>query len=94
MHKYMTWEEAIVTVLAEEGGALPYDKIAARILKKNLRPATPTPTSTISSVITVSIRRGNSRFRWVGHGLYTVGARRSKRKSPVRTGAGENRASA
>ena len=76
MRRFMTWVDAIKVVLAEEGAALSTRKIAARVLRKGLRPRTPTPASTVSSAIGVSIRSGDSPFEKVGVGTYKLRDRR------------------
>jgi hypothetical protein len=94
MRKYMTWEKAIEHVLAKEGGALHYTKIAARVLKMRLRPETPTPVRTVLGVISRSLTiSDDSPFERVGSGLYRLRTRHNRRKGDIKNAAGEARAS-
>ena len=65
----MTWEEAIVKVLAEERGPMHYVEITQRIISKGYyEPRGVTPENSVG----MYLRRNPSLFERVGKGVYKL----------------------
>ncbi|CAM5377242.1 hypothetical protein ATER59S_01675 [Aquamicrobium terrae] len=78
----MPWEDAIVAVLAEEGGAMHYGDIAERVLAKGLRQPVPNPSASVAGTISTSLRSGDSPFQKVGRGQYILRDHSAPRLDP------------
>lgn len=67
----LTWEDAILTVLSENGGMMRYtdiaEQIAARSLKKSANPA-----ASVAAMLSQLIKAGDSPFVKLGKGEYTL----------------------
>jgi hypothetical protein len=68
----MTWEEAIVAILAEEGAALHYTTIAERIMARGLRRPLANPAVAVLSALSSSLRKGHCRFQRTVNGEYML----------------------
>ncbi|WP_208430576.1 winged helix-turn-helix domain-containing protein [Methyloligella halotolerans] len=71
--KETSWEEAIQHVLRDADGALHYSEIAERIVSNGLRKSVgATPSATVASYLSTSLRDRNSPYLRVGRGEYAL----------------------
>lgn len=86
-----TWEEAIQIVLTAADGPLHYSEIAERIASENLYDIgeNPNPAATVVSILSQSLRTGNSLFQRVGTGLYGLKSKLQTNSAPL-TAVAEN----
>lgn len=70
----LSWRDAVIKVLRDRGTAIHLGEIAAAIVKGNLRKVGATPSRTVASLITMSLKDEgeDSPFRKVGRGEYIL----------------------
>jgi hypothetical protein len=68
----LTWEDAVVAVMADEGKALHYADIAERIMARGLRGPVANPAAVVRRVLGQSIRDGHDRFQRTNDGEYIL----------------------
>ena len=88
MTRDLSWKDAIVEVLTDEGEAMHYADIAEKIVESNLRESLgATPAATANATMSVSIRddRDASPFYKAGRGLYGLRAHQEPGQSEEHT---------